>query len=264
MALNKMHADLIDPPVIQASEKGTTEGKIPVLNASNCIPKVHIETGTTAGDIPLLGLGGKLSTDRIDTGVEEGQIIKVATGDKLPVIDGSNLTGLAAGGETNTGTNLGAGSFKVFKEKDGVDFKFRTIVAGANASLSQDDNQITIAGPTPGETNTASNVGGGEGVFKEKTGTDLVLRSIVAGSNVTLGDNDNDITISVPAPGETNTASNLGSGAGLFTEKSGVTIQLKSIVAGTGITIANNTNDITISASGGGGGYTPIAGAILQ
>ena len=62
-----------------------------------------------------------------------------------------------------------------------------------------------------GETNTASNVGVGDGVFKQKTGVDLEFKSLVAGSNVNLVNGVNELTINATSSGETNTASNVGS-----------------------------------------------------
>ena len=55
--------------------------------------------------------------------------------------------------------------------------------------------------------------------------------------------------------GETNTASNLGAGEGVFSSKSGVDLQFKSLVAGTGIVLSSDASEITIDSTGGGGGF---------
>lgn len=102
-----------------------------------------------------------------------------------------------------------------------------------------------------GEPNTASNVGTGEGeVYKEKNIYDLRLKTIKAGSNITVTNNIDDITITGSATGENNTASNVGTGEGLvYKEKSGIDLRLKSIKAGLNITVTNNTDDITITGA---------------
>ena len=106
-----------------------------------------------------------------------------------------------------------------------------------------------------GEANTASNVGLGAGVFKQKTGVDLEFKSFTAGSNITITPSADEIQISATGgSGEVNTASNVGTGAGqVFKQKTGVDLELKTIKAGTNITVTNNADDITIDAAGGGG-----------
>ena len=54
--------------------------------------------------------------------------------------------------------------------------------------------------------------------------------------------------------GEVNTASNLGTGAGVFASKVAADLQFKSLVAGTNVSITSDATSVTISATGGGGG----------
>jgi len=48
-----------------------------------------------------------------------------------------------------------------------------------------------------GEANTGSNVGTGDGVFKQKTGVDLEFKTLIGGTNVTITNNADDLTIDV-------------------------------------------------------------------
>jgi hypothetical protein len=52
-----------------------------------------------------------------------------------------------------------------------------------------------------GEANTASNVGAGAGVFKQKTGVDLEFKSLTAGANITITPSANEIAIASTASG---------------------------------------------------------------
>ncbi|MDE3016916.1 MAG: DUF2793 domain-containing protein [Pseudomonadota bacterium] len=90
---------------------------------------------------------------------------------------------------------------------------------------------------------------------------DQLWQFIVPGAGMTLWVDDESLGYTYNGtswianiPGEANTASNLGSGTGVYASKSGVDLEFKSLIAGTNVTITNTSNDITINASGGGTG----------
>jgi hypothetical protein len=156
-----------------------------------------------------------------------------------------------------------------------------TAISGKAAIFNLDDDVVvtsldatTLTGDTIysgatelstlfGEKNTASNVGGETGLFKQKTGVDLEFRTLSAGTNIQIFSGDNVVTISGPAgSGEANTGSNLGGGNPVFKQKTGVDLEFRTLVAGTNVTITSGATELTINASGGGGGGTSrITGA---
>ena len=97
------------------------------------------------------------------------------------------------GGGVETASNRGAGE-GVFAAKVGNDFQFKSLVAGANVTVTADANEITIAATDTG-TETASNRGTGNGVFAAKVADDFQFKSLVAGTNVTITNDANEITI---------------------------------------------------------------------
>jgi hypothetical protein len=116
-----------------------------------------------------------------------------------------------------------------------------------------------IEGGGTGEPNTNTNVGTGEGkIAKAKAGFDTPLRSLKASTGITIVENADDITISAEGIGQDNTNTNVGTGEGTIAKaKIGVDTPLKSLKAGAGVSIINNTNEILVSAtSAGAGGST--------
>lgn len=65
-----------------------------------------------------------------------------------------------------------------------------------------------------------------------------------------------------PGSGETNTASNVGAGVDVFKAKSGVDLRFRTLVAGTGVVLTENADDIQIDATGVGGGEVNIGANI--
>src|SRR5690554_5632501 len=144
---------------------------------------------------------------------------------------------------------------KQLPPKNQVPEKARFFIKQSDGSYKRyiklNGDYVDITG-SAGETITASNTSDGEGkIFKEKSGNDLIFKSIKAGSNITVTNNDNDVTIAGQGGGETNTASNVGTGEGkVFKQKSGVDLQFKTLKAGNNIQITDTDSEIIIEASG--------------
>ena len=68
-------------------------------------------------------------------------------------------------------------------------------------------------------------------------------------TNLTLALSADDDYIEITTQGEPNLAANVGSGAKVWKDKVGETLNFKSLVQGAGITIAESTNEITITAN---------------
>lgn len=161
------------------------------------------------------------------------------------------------GGETNDGDNVGTGTIEWFKQKNGVNLEFRTfdeITSGdslnpfGRITFSSADTGDTILIGTTAELNTAANVGAGSGIYKEKVDEEFKFKTLVAGTGVTLTPGTDTIQIDATGAGggEVNTASNVGTGAGLFKQKTGVDLEFKSLIF-SGATVTENTNDVTVT-----------------
>jgi hypothetical protein len=70
-------------------------------------------------------------------------------------------------------------------------------VSQSHKNIDWDD----LPGAAGGEANTASNVGGANGIFYQKSGVDLQFRSLSAGTNITITSGATTLTINSTATG---------------------------------------------------------------
>ena len=98
-----------------------------------------------------------------------------------------------------------------------------------NRKLSQFATKLETGGVLPSED-----------IAFDNTGTGLAATTVQDAIEEIKGD------IGDGPVGEINTASNLGSGAGLYASKSGVDLRFKSLIEGQGIDIASSSTALTI------------------
>ena len=115
---------------------------------------------------------------------------------------GGNIQALL-NGKIDNGVNVGAGAGLVFKDKSGMNLRFKTINAGNNIAITNNADDITIDAASVLIPNVnGTNVGTGTGlVFKDKSGDNLRFRTVKAGNNIAITNNADDITINATSIG---------------------------------------------------------------
>lgn len=119
---------------------------------------------------------------------------------------------------------------------DGTGDDLRTAFSKINANFDELDLQ-------GGQSNTISNIGTGIGLYKEKIGVDLRLKTLVAGPGISIVSSANELTINDVA----NKFVTFNANTGTLTASS--TTQAVSIVGANGITTSITGNTLTITGS---------------
>ncbi len=102
-------------------------------------------------------------------------------------------------------------------------------------------------------------IGAGSGITSGISDREAVFKSLVGGANLQISGNDSTLTFNVTgisgADGSgVGGANNIGPGSGLISGVFDDEIQVKTLRAGSNITIEGNENSLTINSAGGGGG----------
>lgn len=144
-------------------------------------------------------------------------------------------------------SNIGTGVAYVCVEGTQNPIDFRSILNGTGISVANNTSTVTITNTLP-EATTASNLGAvstlSEGVFASEVGNDLRFKKLLEGTGIALSSNSTHITIANTAP-ESTTCTNVGTGNQLC---SGGNVNIDTLIAGTGITITDTTDDWTFAS----------------
>lgn len=150
-----------------------------------------------------------------------------------------NFRGSSGSGDVTNASNVGAGS-GVFAQKNGTVLEFKSLVAGSNITLTPAASSVTIAASAGASSITVKD---SQGIYSRTTDT------------VTFHSNDFYITpdsggkpvVNAKPQTDRTTASNLGSGSGLFAQKVLDDLQFKGLVAGNNIVLSSTATGVTVT-----------------
>lgn len=216
-----------------------------------------LSTVATSGSYSDLSSKPTLGTaSALNVGTSALNVVQLNADAKLPAVDGSLLTNISGGDVSSVFGRTGAVTASA-SDYDASQVDNDSSVTGltVKAALDQLDSDKADASSLA----TVATSGSYSDLSSKPTlGTAAALNVGTSALNILQlnGDAkipavDGSLITNLPASGETNTASNLGAGTGIYAQKSSVDLQFKSLVEGTGISLSADTTEITISASGG-------------
>jgi hypothetical protein len=156
----------------------------------------------------------------------------------------NNVTGGSSYESDNIGSGIGVYSGDVVSGNT-TTFQFKTLVAGANTTITEDTEEITISTTGDGGVTLLNQVGGGSQIAQSITGSTLNLRTLLGTGDVTLTQNANDVTINAPTSVSIGTA-----GQPVLAGLVGNQYQFRNIQQGNGINVADaGPNIVIVNAS---------------
>jgi hypothetical protein len=205
------------------------------INADNAPTTTLANTGAGSYGLVVDGLGPDLTIKTINAGTN------------ITIDDSSNV--LTINAATTTLANTGAGSYGLVVDGLGPDLTIKTINAGTNITIDDSSNVLTINANDAPVTTLANTGAGSYGLVVDSLGPDLTIKTINAGTNITIDDSSNVLTINANNAPVT-TLANTGAGSyGLVVDGLGPDLTIKTINAGTNITIDDSSNVLTINAN---------------
>lgn len=223
--------------VATSANRGTrgSEGIALTACGANVVGSVQMQQdGTIDATISGLGVGASRQLVRVSTTGRLERIASYTTGDDIAgyaEIDGRVHLWFGLPW-TDLSAAAGLGFPIVVPGTSG-----HMIVYASDGLSGQDGG----APPTPGETNTMSNVGAGTGLpYKQKTGVNFELRSLLQGAGILVTNNTSDITIDHQRVQLTNVTA--GTQNDVTTLKSGVEAMVLEFTAAGTVTVTGLAN----------------------
>lgn len=178
-------------------------------------------------------------------------------GDGSGFYNGGTLASVSVEGSLTTGDTITIGN-PIYRDKYNQDLNLRSIITDTPKfiNVTTDDNFIRISGSS--SVLTATNYGGGIGVYSGQSNNNLQFRTLVSSGDTSIvQQTDGKIVIYSSSNGSADAitgVTNVGSGIGIYSgTTTGRTVQLKSLIGSGGTTVTDSGNTIIINSTGGSG-----------
>lgn len=148
-------------------------------------------------------------------------------------------------GDKTTASNLGSGA-GLFAQKVVNDLQFKSVVAGAGIKTTVGASSVTVESIVEGFYGITVKESDGSPAYKNINTVVFDQNDFYIGQN---NPNTDEVVVSLRGAAAAVTASNLGSGTGLFAQKVANDLQFKSLVAGAGVKLSNNATTATIEST---------------
>jgi hypothetical protein len=145
--------------------------------------------------------------------------------------------------------NVGTGTGLVWRDTIAGTVNLKTIKQGTNITVTNNADDITIAATVA--FTAIANVGTGTGtVWRDTIAGTINLKTIKQGAGITVTNNADDITVTCTITQGIIAVANVGTGQGnVWRDTIAGTANLKTIKQGTGITVTNNADDVTVTCT---------------
>ena len=155
-----------------------------------------------------------------------------------------------------------AGGQSLVFDGTGPDLTIRSLLAGTGIALALNGDAVEITNTSPGAgTVTLDSTGTGADLVNDGTGPDLTIRSVTAGTGISIVENANDIVITNDDPGSGVTLASTVGDQSLVSDGTGPSLEIRAINSGTGISFAVDGNgSVTITNTSPGAGTVTLSG----